>query len=75
MKTTENLDAGTGPVPVQRNVRLGYEAEYAEFESARNEAMDEYFAASPQIMRTKTMELVFEGGFRRAWEYLKRPGA
>ena len=60
---------------MERPVRQSYEAERAKFESALNNAMDEYFNARPQIMRTRTMELIFEGGFRMAWEYRRNNAA
>jgi len=48
-----------------------YETEKAEFETARNEAVDSYFAARPQIFRTSEKECYVEAGFRMAWDYLK----
>ena len=37
-------------------------------EAARNHAMDEYFKARPQLMRTRHEECLFEAGFDRAWQ-------
>lgn len=48
-----------------------YELNIIEFESARNEAMDAYFDARPELFRARGDELLFEGGFRMAWEHLK----
>ena len=48
-----------------------YEMRVIEFESARNEAMDSYFNARPQLMRTGEQEKLFEAGFRMAWESAK----
>ena len=48
-----------------------YETEKAEFETARNEAVDSYFAARPQIFRTREKECYVEAGFRMAWDFLK----
>ncbi|WP_085214119.1 hypothetical protein [Methylomagnum ishizawai] len=73
-KRTPNEEL-SGGVRVDPKVRPGYEAERAEYESARNAAMDEYFDARPQIMKTRTMELIFEGGFRMAWEYRRNNAA
>ena len=49
-----------------------YETEKAEFETARNEAVDAYFAARPQIFRTREKECYVEAGFRMAWDFLKQ---
>lgn len=46
-----------------------YEKSVIEFETARNEAMDWWFSARPHIERTKEAEKIFEGGFRKAWEF------
>jgi hypothetical protein len=43
---------------------------YAEMEAARNEALDAYFAARPQLMRTPDEERIFRAGFERAFESL-----
>ena len=43
------------------------EQEYAEFEAAKNYALDVYFNARAKIRRTKANELIFEAGFRLAW--------
>lgn len=48
-----------------------YEERVIEFEAARNEAMDAYFNARPQILRTRMLESIFESGFRMAWEGCK----
>lgn len=45
-----------------------YELSRIEFEMARNKAMAEYFNARPKIERTVLSELIFQGGFRMAWE-------
>jgi hypothetical protein len=42
-----------------------------EFEAARNNAMEKYFEARPQLFRTREKECLFEAGFRMAWEHLK----
>ena len=47
-----------------------HERRVSEFEYARNVAMDEYFAARPQIERTRDRECAFEAGYRMAWEFL-----
>lgn len=44
------------------------EEEIIKFEAARNEAMDKYFNARPQLMRTGHDEKLFEAGFRMAWK-------
>ena len=46
----------------------GYELRVAEYESARNEAMDRWFSARPAIQRTAEAERIWEGGFRMAYE-------
>ena len=48
-----------------------YEEKIAEFEHARNTAMDKYFSARPQLLRTIKEEKLFEAGFRMAWNFLK----
>jgi len=45
-----------------------YENRIIEFEAARNEALEKYYAARPQLFRTREKELLFEAGFRMAWE-------
>lgn len=50
-----------------------YEERVIEFESARNEAADSYFAARPHINRTIERERIFEAGFRMAWELRQQP--
>lgn len=49
-----------------------YEENVIEFENARNEAMDKYYAARPQLFRTREKDCAFEAGFRMAWEYQER---
>jgi hypothetical protein len=49
-----------------------YEMRVIEFESARNEAMDRFYAARPSLVREQNCEFYFEAGFRMAWELLKR---
>lgn len=48
-----------------------YEEQIIEFESCRNEAMDQYFNARPFLHRTKKQECLFESGFRISWKILK----
>jgi len=50
---------------------MSYELDNAVFEAARNEAIDAYFDARPQIFRTREKELYVEAGFRMAFEFLK----
>lgn len=45
-----------------------YEIQIIEFESARNEAFEQYTKARPQLFITREKELFFEAGFRMAWE-------
>ena len=40
-------------------------------EAARNAALDEYFKARPQLLRTRHEECLFEAGFDRAWQAAK----
>ena len=47
------------------------EEEIIKFEEARNEAIDKYFNAMPQLSRTREGECLFEAGFRMAWDLLK----
>ena len=47
-----------------------HEIRISEFEHARNDAMDKYFEARPQMERTRDRERVFEAGYRMAWEFL-----
>lgn len=49
-----------------------YEKQVIEFESARNEAIDKFYAARPQLERAPQWDFLFEAGFRMAWELLKR---
>jgi hypothetical protein len=49
-----------------------YEQIMAEYESARNEAMDIYFRARPRLKITPENEEIFEGGFRLAWSYMEK---
>ncbi len=44
------------------------EEQVIEFETARSNAMDSYFNARPQILRTRQKECLFEAGFRMAWD-------
>jgi len=37
-------------------------------EAARNAAVDEYFKARPQLMRTRHEECLVEAGFNRGWQ-------
>jgi hypothetical protein len=39
-----------------------------QFETQRNDAVDKYFAARPQLLRTREKERLFEAGFRMAWD-------
>jgi len=50
---------------------MSYEQNTIEFETRRNEHLDAYFKARPQIQRTKDNELLVEAGFRMAWDCLK----
>lgn len=43
---------------------------YAHMEADRNEALDAYFAARPQLLRTGVLESVFRAGFERAYAKL-----
>lgn len=43
-----------------------------QFESARNDAMESYFTARPQLFRTREKECLFEAGFRMAWELFEK---
>ena len=43
----------------------------AEYECARNDAVDAYFEARPEIERTKERERLVEAGYRMAWRFLK----
>ena len=52
-----------------------YEEQVIEFEDARNKAMDEYFNARPHMARTHLKDIVFEAGFRMAWQLLKNKSA
>jgi hypothetical protein len=47
------------------------EIEISKYEEARNNAMDAYFEARTFLERTKEREVIFEAGFRMAWELLK----
>jgi len=49
-----------------------YEESVIEFESARNEAIDKFYEARPQLERAPRWDFLFESGFRMAWEFLKR---
>jgi hypothetical protein len=52
---------------------MSYERDLAiaEYEYARNVAVDEYFEARPQIERTIERERLVEAGYRMAWRFLK----
>ena len=52
-----------------------YEESVIEFEAQRNDAMDKYFNARPQLFRTREKECIFEAGFRMAWGSLKESKA
>lgn len=45
-----------------------YEIENAEFEYQRNKAIDSYFKARPQVIRTIEKEYLVAAGFRMAWD-------
>lgn len=44
------------------------EEAFVEYELARNEAMDKWFDARPNVNRSRQDELIFEGAFRMAWQ-------
>ena len=46
------------------------ELRIAEYEHARNNSIDEYFEARPQVERTIERERFIEAGFRMAWHFL-----
>jgi hypothetical protein len=48
-----------------------HEQRIAEFEHARNDALDKYFEARPEVDRTIERERFFEAGYRMAWEFIK----
>ncbi len=48
-----------------------YEINRINFEVTRQESMDKYFDARPQLFRTREKELIFEAGFRMAWDHIK----
>lgn len=50
------------------DILMNREEQIIKFESARNAAMDSYFEARSQLMRTQHEEKLFEAGFRMAWE-------
>jgi hypothetical protein len=50
---------------------MSYEENIIEFETRRNELINGYFEARPQIDRTMEKEKFMEAGFRMAWVYLK----
>lgn len=67
------VDAELGEISDEfLEMTMCYETEKAEFETARNEAVDAYFAARPQIFRTREKECYVEAGFRMAWDFLKQ---
>lgn len=43
-----------------------------DFKVARAKAMDEWFAARPQIFRTWLLEEIFAAGFLAAWSLTER---
>lgn len=43
------------------------EREIIAFEAARNAAMDAWFNARSNVLRSKHNEFIFEAGFRMAW--------
>lgn len=45
-----------------------YELKIAEFEYARNEAVEAYFNARPFLVRNETQVKLIEAGFRLGWE-------
>lgn len=47
------------------------ELEIAEYEACRNHAIDLYFSSRPQLLRTRHEELLFEAGFKKAYEQLQ----
>ena len=51
---------------------MTYELERAKYEHERNKAMDGYFGARKYLHRTASDEILFEGGFRIAWELLTK---
>jgi len=48
------------------------EEEIIEFETRRNEHVDAFFRARPNIKRDREKEWLVEAGFRMAWDFLKR---
>lgn len=44
------------------------ESAIALMEAAMIAGVDEYFAARPQLMRTRHEECLYEAGFKRAWQ-------
>jgi len=54
---------------------MSYEEQRTEFETRRNEHVDAYFEARPQIERTRDKECFIEAGFRMAWDFLKHQEA
>jgi hypothetical protein len=46
------------------------EMRIAEFEYARNQAIDKFFEARLSLDRTREKERIFEAGYRMAWEFL-----
>ena len=50
------------------------ELEIAEYEHARNKAVDEWFRNRPLFAQTPDNVKIFEAGFRMAWEYQQPKG-
>lgn len=50
-----------------------YEKGIAEYEAARNAALDSYFAARQHLSRSRSEENLVEAGFRLAWEHFQDP--
>jgi hypothetical protein len=48
------------------------EQQFIDFEAQRNKAEDDFFEARPSLERNIENRFVFDGGFRMAWDYLKR---
>lgn len=49
----------------------GYEKETAAYEAERNRAWHSWFAARGHISPTDEHTLIFDGGFRMAWEFCR----
>lgn len=48
------------------------EEDLVEFEREQLQAMENYFDAREELMRSRPQELLFEAGFRMAWEMYKK---